>query len=158
MIWRTRSQGLTIIEVLVAITLLGIAAALISTSAVSSIRNNAAAGSRTQATQVLNYLGRLVAGADSVLFDHPDLAWDYGTLQSSFSELTTEVGRADPDLYRAWIDDLGWVGLGEAQMVHYRVHVCWTPANSTEVCLAGDTAGPESAEEDATPAPLPGIG
>lgn len=154
---RSRRSGLTMIEVIVAIAILGIAVAVLATTAASSIRNNAISGERTQATQVLNYLGRLVAGADPILFADADLKWGYGQLRGSFIELTKEVGRANPDLYRAQVQDLGWIGIGDAQMVHYRVSVCWMAAGN-EQCVRGDTAGPEIIEDDPNPAPLPGIG
>lgn len=150
-------KGLTVVEVLVAIAILGIATAILATTSVSSIRNNAVSGSRTQATQVLNYLGRLVASADAVLFSNEDLAWDYGTLRDHFTELGEETGRADTNLYRASIEELGSVGIGSATMTHYRVNVCWQVVGE-EHCIAGDTAGPEYIPGDPNPAPLPGIG
>ena len=157
MIRRIRTTGLSLVEVLIAIAILGIAVAILSTTTLSAVQNNNVSGSRTQATQVLNYLGRLVAGGDRIMFEHEDLEWGYGELGSAFSELSVEAGRADPALYRADVDNLGWIGLGDAEMLHFRVTVCWM-ASGNEHCVVGNTAGPEVVEEDATPAPLPGIG
>jgi len=151
------ASGLTVVEVLIAIVILGIAVGILSITTVSSVRNNSISGSRTQAAQVLNYLGRLVAGADRAVFANDDMTWGYGSLGDDFTELSVETGRANPALYRAWIDDLGWIGIGTAEMVHYRVNVCWM-ASGDELCVRGDTAGPEKLEDDAYPAPLPGIG
>lgn len=150
-------SGLTLVEVLIAIAILGIAVAMLSTTTLSSVQNNSISGSRTQATQVLNYLGRLVAGADPVLFQDADLSWAYGELGSHFTDLSQEASRADPALYRAWLDNLGWIGIGTAQMVHFRVNVCWM-ASGDEICVQGNTAGPEIIEDDPFPMPLPGIG
>lgn len=152
-----RTLGLSLVEVLIAIAILGIAVAILSTSTLSSVRNNNISGSRTQATQVLNYLGRLAAGADPVMFANEDLEWGYGTLGEEFTDLSAEAGRADPGLYRASVENLGWIGIGDAEMIHFRVSVCWL-SSGTEHCISGDTAGPEVVEEDASPAPLPGIG
>lgn len=154
---KSRASGLSLVEVLIAIAILGIAVAILATTTLSSVQNNNVSGSRTQATQVLNYLGRLVAGGDRIMFEHEDLEWSYGALGSAFSELSVEAGRADPSLYRAEVEDLGWIGIGDAEMLHFRVTVCWM-SSGNEHCVVGNTAGPEVVEEDATPAPLPGIG
>lgn len=153
----SRVRGLTLVEVLIAIAILGVAVAMLSTATLTSVRNNSISGTRTQATQVLNYMGRLVAGADRVLFANESMEWGYGTLGTDFTELSVEAGRANPALYRAEIEDLGWIGLGTAQMIHYRVTVCWMQS-ADEMCVEGDTAGPENIEDDPSPAPLPGIG
>src|SRR5690606_34944777 len=60
-------RGLTVVEVLVALVVLGIVTAAVMTTYVSSMRNNADSGRRTQSAQLLNALGRRVAGADSVV-------------------------------------------------------------------------------------------
>lgn len=152
------NRGLTMVEVLIALSVLGIVVAVISTATLSSIRNNATAGGRTQATQVLNYLGRLVAGGDPVLFSSEELEWDYGELGGHFTELATEAGRADPALYRAAVDIVDTVTFGTVAMPLYRVNVCWA-APGGEACVTGDTIGPDvDMDEELAPGPLPGIG
>lgn len=134
-------HGLTILEVLVALVVLGIAVAVLSIMTVSSVQQNVTAGGRTQAAQLLNYLGRLAAGGDETLLG-ADLEWGYGALPATFRELTAESGVADPALYRAAIEDLGEIGIGAASMSHYRISVCWQ-APTGESCIRGDTAGPQ---------------
>jgi len=135
----TRS-GLTVVEVLVALTIVGVVVAILTTMTLSSVRHDANSGSRTQAVQILNYLGRLASASDALLLGG-DREWDYGELQESFRELNTEVNRADPALYRASVEELGSAGIGGGIVVVYRVSVCWR-SMSEESCVTGETAGP----------------
>lgn len=153
---KNRDAGLSLVEVIIAIAVVGIVVAVISTATLSSVRNNATSGGRTQATQVLNYLGRLVAGGDPVLAAS-ELVWDYGELDSTFRELATEAGRADPDLYRAEVEVLANVALGAVSMPRYRVNVCWM-ASEGEACVTGETIGPELIPTEDSPGAFPGIG
>jgi len=152
-------RGLTVVEVLVALVVLGIVTAAVMTTYISSMRNNADAGRRTQSAQLLNALGRRVAGADAVVLAQPGtpLEWAYGGLSSDFPELAGE-GIADPDLYRATITNAGAITLASAETVHYSIVVCTrATGDATERCVAGDTAGPPPGPEGETPATLPGI-
>lgn len=152
-----RTAGMSLVEVLIAVAILGVVVAVLSTTTMTTVRTNSNSGGRTQATQVLNYLGRLVAGADEVLFANEELTWDYGTLPDHFVELQQEVGRADPRLYRAEVADIGETGLGTAVLQEYEVTVCWLTGGA-ESCVTGRTAGPAPVEDDEVMAPLPGIG
>lgn len=154
---RANRSGLTMIEVLIALSILGVVVAVISTATLSSVRNNATSGGRTQATQVLNYLGRLVAGGDEVLFQKDGLTWDYGELGSHFRELATESGRADPALYRATVEVTSLATLHSVEMPMYTVSVCWI-APQDETCVVAQTIGPDVDTTEETPGPLPGIG
>jgi len=154
-----RRHGLTVVEVLVALVVLGIVTAAVTTTYVSSMRNNADAGRRTQSAQLLNALGRRVAGADAVVLAQPGtpLEWDYGALSNDFPELAGE-GISDPALYRATITNVGAITLASAETVHYSIVVCTrATGEATERCVAGDTAGPPPGPEGETPATLPGI-
>lgn len=153
----TASRGLTMVEVLIALAILGIVVAVITTATLSSVRNTATSGGRTQATQVLNYLGRLVAGGDDILFQNEALSWDYGQLAVHFQELSREAGRADPDLYRAEITIGSEVTFGNVSMPLYVVSVCWL-APGGESCVQAETVGPEYDPAEGSPGPLPGIG
>lgn len=131
--------GLTVVEVLIALVVVAIAVSLLATATVSSARHDANSGSRTQAVQILNYLGRLVAANDeNVLLS--DRNWGYGELQSAFSEMSTEARRADPNLYRASVTEDGAIGLGTAAGILYEIQVCWRAAQE-ENCVNGSTAG-----------------
>ncbi len=149
-------RGLTVIETLVAIAILGIVTATIMTTYISSIRHNADAGKRTQSAQVLNFLGRRVAGGDNgVLADATPQSWAYGELLTAFPELEQEDGFANPEYYRASVTNLGEITLASASAVHYRIEVC-TQAQGDERCVRGDTVGPAPSIA-ANPPPLPGI-
>lgn len=154
----TRHLGLTVIETLVAITILGIITAAVMTTYASSMRQNANAGKRTQSAQVLNFLGRRVAGGESaVLAGKTPKSWDYGELSAAFPELHNEEGFANPDYYRATVTNLGEVSLSSASAIHYHIEVCTrTQGSSTESCVQGDTAGPAPGGSGSASA-LPGI-
>ena len=57
-----KALGLTLVEVLVAIAVLSLVLVAMNAVLLSSIRQTAISGSRTQAVQILNYLGRRVVG------------------------------------------------------------------------------------------------
>lgn len=162
--WQTATfgrlrRGLTVVEVLVALVVLGIVTAAVMTTYVSSMRNNADAGRRTQSAQLLNALGRRVAGADSIVLAQPGtpIAWDYGELANDFPELTGE-GISDPGNYRATVSNLGTITLASAETVHYQVEVCTrATGDAAERCLTGNTAGPPPGPVGSTPTTLPGI-
>lgn len=153
-----RQHGLTVIETLVAITILGIVTAAVMTTYVSSMRNNADAGKRSQSAQVLNFLGRRVAGGESgVLASDDPKRWEYGELLTAFPELRQEEGFANPDRYRATVTNLGEISLASASAVHYRIEVCArAQGSSSERCVQGDTIGPAPGDS-VTTSGLPGI-
>lgn len=151
------NKGLSMVEVLIALAVVGIVVAVLTTATLSSVRNTATSGGRTQATQVLSYLGRLVAGGDDILFQNEELQWGYGELGGHFTELAREAGRADPDLYRAEITTDEEVTFRSVSMPLYQVSVCWM-TSGTESCVTGETVGPEHDPVEENLAPLPGIG
>lgn len=153
------SDGLTVVEVLVAITVLGIVTATIATAYISSIRHNSDAGRRTQSAQMLNAVGRRVAGADSAVLAFADapIEFDYGQLSTAFPELSGE-GFASPELYRVTVSNQGAITLGQAQIIHYQITVCTrAQGEATERCVSGDTAGPPAVPEEGGSYGLPGI-
>lgn len=148
---KLRYGGLTVVEVLVALAIVGVVVAILTTVTLSSVRHDANSGSRTQAVQILSYLGRLASVSDALLLDG-DGTWGYGELRDSFSELRREARNADPDLYRAELESLGQVGIGNGVVELYRVTVCWR-AIEDENCVRGDTAGPvpSASSDDSLP-------
>lgn len=150
---RRDRKGLTVVEVLVALAIVGIVVAVLTTITLSSVRHDANSGSRTQAVQILSYLGRLASVSDPMLLDG-DQEWDFGELRTAFTELRVEARNANPDLYRAEVEELGQTGLGNGVVELYRVTVCWR-AIENENCVQGETAGPvPSASEDDTVPPV----
>lgn len=135
---------MTLVEVLVALAVLGLVASAFSTSLVSSARYNANAGRRGEAVQLLNYLGRrLVAGDTKVLPpDSNPRSWAYGALNDSgnFPDLSREGSFADPEVYRATVRSVGTVSFAGASAAQYRLEVCWR-ASGAENCARADTIG-----------------
>lgn len=142
---RGRNAGMTVVEVIIALVVIAVVTAAVVTTYVSSMKNNADSGRRTQSAQLLNSIGRRVAGADASVLAHAGtpLEWDYGELRSSFPELTGD-GVSEPDLYRATITNLGSISLAGAQAVRYEIVICTGATGATgERCLTGYTAGVE---------------
>lgn len=148
-------RGLTVVEVLVALAILAVAVAFFTFSLTGAMRTNAVSGARTQAAQVLNYLGRRLAGGDErLLAGATPAVWGYGELARSFPDLTGEGAGTDPGGFRAAITRVGPVAFAGASAVQYRLEVCWRRAS--EHCLGADTVGPD-ASGGGVVVPLPGI-
>ena len=81
-----KALGLTLVEVLVAIAVLSLVLVAMNAVLLSSIRQTAISGSRTQAVQILNYLGRRVVGGETALLPPSGTAkvYDYGSLGAAF--------------------------------------------------------------------------
>jgi len=136
-----REAGLTLAEVLVALAVLGIVIAVLTTAMVTSMQHNLVSGERTQAVQILNFLGRLASGGDARVITDTQVIWGYNQLPTVFTELASGDGFMTPERYRAEVARVGALSIGAASMEHYRVRVCWQAANG-ELCITGDTAGP----------------
>ncbi len=152
-----RIGGLTLIEVVLAMAVIGVVTAAFTTVAVSSMHHTTVAGARTEAVQVLNYFGRRVAGGDNTLLPAsgtPD-TWDYGALSAAFPDLQDQGGLSNPDLYKASITNAGAVSYAGASGTEYDVKVCFKAADA-EHCVTGATVGPAPSGQT-TPATLPGI-
>ncbi|WP_027892945.1 prepilin-type N-terminal cleavage/methylation domain-containing protein [Calidithermus chliarophilus] len=157
-------RGLTLIEVIVALAVLGIALSAFMLLILGNMRQNVESGGRTEASQLLNYFGRRLVGADDEVM--PDSAstyreWNYGTLSTNFPDLTSEGNFANPNLYRARITNEGtptWAvsgGLNLSSLRAYRIQVCWRGAQG-ESCVEARTVGAAPVAGGAA-APLPGI-
>lgn len=131
--------GFTLIEVILAVAVLAIVLSAVAVTMTSSMQHNLSAGKRSQAAQVMNYLGRRIAGGAIGQFGGSE--WDYGELAGSFTDLRREANLADTNLYRAEISEFPRIGLGDTTIPHYRVTVCWEGSEG-ESCVSGDTAGP----------------
>lgn len=156
-----RDSGLTIVEVLVALAVLAIVIAVLTTAMVTSMQQNVVAGGRTQAVQILNYLGRLASGGDARVITErlvgSYVRWDYGELPTVFTELAAGDGFMSPERYRAEVINRDELVIGAAPMIHlihYWVQVCWQAPNG-EQCVSGDTAGPALDPPAGSPPPLP---
>ena len=153
-----RGAGLTLLEVVLALAVLGVLGAVISTSILGNLRHTTVSGQRTQGAQVLNYLGRRVAGGDGAVLptQGASLAWNYNELGASFTDLQGVGGIAEPDRYRVSIAASGAVTVAGASVVQYDLSVCFQ-VQGGESCVTGTTLGaPAIAPPGSTP-PLPGI-
>lgn len=151
-VYRERTSGLTMVEVMLAIAVLAIVLTAVAWASMSSIRQNSIAGVRTQAVQVLNYFGRRLAGGDSM--DLSAMDWGYGELGAAFEDLASSSRDFDPDVFSVSITSPATMGIASAQISLYRIEVCWTSAD-VENCVTGDTGGPPIS--DSAGALLPGI-
>lgn len=151
-------RGLSLVEVIIALAIVMIAIGILSTAIVSNLRVTSTFGARTQTTQYLNYLGRLVSGGSPAVLSvaGTPLTWDYGDMATSFTDLPTGGGGLEEaGRYRAEVENLGGVTFLGANAVQYRVTVCSQTA-SGESCTVGLTLGPPPSTGIAAP-PLPGI-
>ena len=143
-----RAQGLTLIEVLIAIVIVSLTMTLLSGAIISSVKNDRNSGQRTQAAQVMNVMSRLVVeGAAGIIpsASATEVTWDYGDLKTTFPELTNKKGLSNPDLYRATVTRTGDLILAGVRVRQYDLEVCWQ-SGAEEKCVAGFTAGPTTAQ------------
>ncbi len=151
-------KGLTLLEVLLALSLLSVVLLALNASLVSNLRGTAEAGLRTQAVQILNYLGRRVVGGELLPVPGTPLAYGYGSLKQSFPELARESHQANPDLYRASIQNLGapsWAQSLNLPIHEYEIQVCFRKAGG-ESCAKARTFSAIPGQGESAP-PLPGI-
>jgi len=151
-------RGLSLVEVIIALAVVAIAFAILSTALVGQLRFSGNANARTQTTQYLNYLGRLVVGGDAAVLPAvgDSLVWDYGQLGAAFPDLPGGGGLEAADRYRAQIDSVAGITYVGATGVQYRVSVCSvTPTG--ESCAVGSTIGPPPLAGGGSAPPLPGI-
>lgn len=136
-----RERGLTIIEVVLAVAIIAIIMGILTTTVVTNLKQTSVTGASTQAAQVLNYLGRRVAGghADVLPSNGAPLTWDYGNL-TAFKDLVSGGGVSDPALYKAQIVYTGDVTLASSSLRRYDIEVCHKRAG--EHCVSGITFGP----------------
>lgn len=157
---KTSRQGLTIIEVLIAMVILSMILTAFAGVVVSSIQQNAIAGGRTASVRLLDYFGRRVAEGDAAVLPtsgNSSVSWDYGSLKSSFPDLANGRQFSKPELYRAAVINQGtpaWATANGLDLVSYQVSICWQ-SSGVESCTDALTIGPLASSSGAPP--LPGI-
>lgn len=154
----TARLGLSLVETLLAITVLGVVVTAVSATMVGSVKQNTVSGQRTQAVQVLNFVGRRVTGGDTAVIpaEGQTLAWDYGQLAAAFPSLEREGGFADPALYRAEVTNRGPVAFGGGEAHQYDLRACFR-RDGAEHCLDAQTFGPSLQPGGGGTPALPGI-
>lgn len=150
--------GLTLLEVVLALAVLGVLGAVFTTAFVSNLRHTTTAGQRTQAAQVLNYVGRRVVGGDRSVVPAlgSTLSWDYGELGAAFPDIAGGEGVAEPERYSVTVTGTQNVTLQEATVVQYDLSVCFNTSDG-ESCVRGTTLGSARDNPSGTTPPLPGI-
>lgn len=153
-----KNDGLTIIEVIIAVAIIAIVMGTLTTTVVSNLKRTSTTNGSTQAAQVLNYLGRRVSGAQSAVLpvSNASFSWDYGELETAFPDLASEKGVSDPKFYRAQITNTKSVSFAGATLVHYDLSVCHRLGGG-EHCLTGITFAPSPADASDPEFFLPGI-
>ena len=124
-----KNPGLTLLEVLIALSILSLVLLAFNAVLVSSLRQTSVSGARTQAVQILNYVGRRIVGGDAALLPgSTPITYGYGTLRQAFPDLPQEARFANPDLYRVVVSNLGapsWTSSLGVSLNEYRIQVCW---------------------------------
>ncbi|UZX16739.1 prepilin-type cleavage/methylation domain-containing protein [Thermus sp. PS18] len=146
-------------EVLVALAILSLVLVALNTTLITSLRQTSVSGARTQAVQILNYVGRRIVGGETSLLPPSYLTYDYGTLRQVFPDLPREVHFANPDLYRVSIENLGtpsWASNLGVAVNEYRIQVCWRQAGK-EHCTEALTYASSPLSGTPSAPLLPGI-
>lgn len=154
-------KGLTLIEILVALALLSAVLVVLEGLLLQGLRQSSAAGTRTQAVQIMNYVGRRIVGGDDSLLPGAgsSLTLDYGTLPQRLPDLPQETRYANPQLYKVVVRNLGqpsWALSPSLNVdVHeYEIQVCWRQGQET--CTTARTFASPPSPGGANP-PLEGI-
>ena len=140
------SEGLTLIEVLVALAILAVITTVFSTSLISTLNSTRQTGNQTDANAVLNFFGRMAAGGAGrpLAYSPADgkKEFNYGSLKTAFPELSSGDAKIkNPDLYKVTVTSPGTVTIGAITLYRYSLRVCWQDKGK-DACLSGLTVGP----------------
>jgi prepilin-type N-terminal cleavage/methylation domain-containing protein len=141
-----KRTGLTIIEVMIALVIIGVLLAILSPAVIQSMRQTSITGQATQAVQIMNYLSRRLAANHTAVtpsgMSQP-LEWNYGQLKSKFGkdlQNDNTEGVDNPDNYKVKVEIIEvvtWLGI---ELNKYRITVCFQ--NPDEKCLQSLTLSP----------------
>lgn len=140
----TIKKGFTIIEVLISLAVLVIAISILSSTIIGSTRHDRNSGLRTQAVELLNYLGRYALEGSSLIVPTSPATTrtiNYGALASALPGITSQSGFGDLNNYKAVVESVGTVSLAGAVANRYDLKVCWKDKDG-EACIGGSTLGP----------------
>lgn len=133
------ASGLTLLETIVAIAICGVILGALATVSTSTLRETRQGTYKTQATQVLDTIGRRIAGG-----------LDQSLLPSEGSSLTLEGAEVDELMnlnsfrdgaFLVEIENAGPYVVGSTRLQRYRVEVCYDGADGR--CVSGLTLGRE---------------
>lgn len=131
-------KGLTLLETVVAIAICAIILGVLASVATSSLRESRSGNFKIQATQVLDTLGRRIAGG----FDQSLLARPDEPIELTTSDLIDIIDLAQAEVagMTATIENFGPYTVGATSLHRYRIAVCYG-ADSARRCVTGVTLG-----------------
>ena len=134
-----RSQeGLTLLETVVAIAICSLILVALVTTAVSSLRESRSGNSKIQATQVLDTIGRRIAGGDDdSLLPSVDTPV---TLTADQLGSLTEISLTEVTDMTVQISNEGDFEIGDTTLYRYEIEVCYG-ASGARRCVTGLTLG-----------------
>ncbi len=133
------TSGFTLLETIVAIAICAIALAALTSVATNSLRVGRDGNFKIQATQVLDALGRRVAGGVELGL----LPATGDSLELGYDDVADLIDIADggwDGAFRAVVSHDGTVTVGASSTVRYRIEVCHA-SGSAERCVRGTTLG-----------------
>lgn len=131
------STGLTLLETVVAIAICAIILGALATVATSSLRESRQGNYKAQATQVMDTLGRRIAGGHDtslLLASGEDTVLDGAAVDELMSLAAFAEGA-----FEATIENLGALTVQTTTLYRYRVEVCYE--GGSERCVSGITLG-----------------
>lgn len=147
-----RSQkGLTVVEVLIALSLIGVIIAVFSTSLGGNLRVTQSTGQKGQAAQLMTYIGQQVINGNTAFLVNANSSqtFDYNSLGAR-TDLSTDAGLADLDNYKVTLSNVKQVTFQTISLFEYVINVCYK-TQGDESCVQGSTLGHDLAT--LTPSP-----
>jgi prepilin-type N-terminal cleavage/methylation domain-containing protein len=144
--------GLTVVEVMVAIVIIGVLLAVLTPSVIQSMRQTSKTGQRTQSVQIINYMARRLAANHDIVIPtstSAPLEWDYEELEDDFGfDLKNDTTHSTKGLdnYKVTIELVGsvvWLGINLNQ---YNITVCFR--NPDETCIVNTTLSSPRVNDD----------
>lgn len=132
------AAGLSLLETVVAIALCGIILAALSTATMSSLRESNRGNHRTQATQVLDTIGRRIAGGLDQSLQLP--VGESLTLSGSQVDEIMGLSAFRDGAFELNISNTGVFAVGTTRLSEYAIDVCFE-AGGAESCVSGVTLG-----------------
>ena len=130
--------GLSLLETVVAIAICGIILAALSTVTVSSLQESNQGNYRTQATQILDTVGRRIAGGIGLSTQLK--SGESMTISGAEVDQMMSVAAFREEAFEVTIENAAVFSVGTTRLSEYHVTVCFR-GGSTESCVSGVTLG-----------------
>lgn len=132
------AAGLTLLETIVAIAVVSIVLGALATVSTSSLRESRAGNFKTQSTQILDTVGRRIAGGEDASL-LPDAGEEVQLDSDELSDLT-HMDLTEAAGFELTIENVGTFTVSTSQLAQYLVTVCYAGSEG-ERCVAGATLG-----------------